>query len=584
MKRGGWPAARVDFAANPPVIPHWPYQSLSRSITTEVDPIESDILTWSSETFKQGSMRPGAQELNSPPFSSVSHSSSLGLPTAPWPPRLLGLSPISSPRPAHGVEERGPICPPLPAFSQPQNPSTAGEITRSQAQVAGQARQNALSPPSTPRSPRRQNRKRSPPRAPRCPFRGDSCHVLKALRENSLKTLQEALVEDPEAARNPILDGGFVGPPLCVALRLGCDASVVALLLRHGADANAADGCLRTPLSILCSMPSWKSDYTEGFFGQFAQWREEQSINIARQLLLAGANTTTQDEVGRFPEDIARVSGNHHLVGCLRSTAVQRLLPCTASEQEVLARPLSDHEHSSASCALPGPAAPEASANTSRRQFCLPKMKDAALDDDVCVYGDGSPSAGTAPRELLSPLSTPRKLRQESPSTPRCKGSLSSPPPAPRASLESSGCCDMFVALRQNTCEAVQKILHEDPEAAKNLIMHEGFVGPPLCVALRLRCKPSVVELLLDHGADANGKDAAGRAPLSLLVSQPTWRSDLAAGDLEEVAARMELDSLLVAQKLVAAGAVPSLEDARSVAVANGSRLLSHFFSCEGDN
>jgi len=584
MKRGGWPAARVDFAANPPVIPHWPYQSLSSSITTKVDPIESDILTWSSETFKQGSMRPGAQELNSSPFS-VSHSCSLGLPSAPGPPRLLGLSPISSPRPAHGVavEERGPICPPLPAFSKPQNPSTAGEITRSQG-VTGQARQNALSPPTTPRSPRRQERKRSPPRAPRCPFRGDACHVLKALRENSLKMLQEALVEDPEAARNPILDGGFVGPPLCVALRLGCDASVVALLLRHGADANAADGCLRTPLSILCSMPSRKSADSEGFFGQFAQWREDQSINIARQLLLAGANTTTQDEVGRFPEEVARVSGNHHIVECLRSTAVQRLLPCTASKQEVLARPLSDHEHSSASGALPGPAAPKLSINTSGRQCCLPKMKDAGLDDDVCIYGDGSPSASTALRELVSPLSTPRKPRQESPSTPRCKGSLSSPPPAPRASLASTGRDDMFGALQQNTIEAVQKMLHEDPEAAKNLIMHEGFVGPPLCAALRLRCNPSVVGLLLDHGADANGTDAGGRAPLTLLVSQPTWRSDLAVGDLEEVAARMELDSLLVAQKLVAAGAVPSLEDARSVATANGSQLLSHFFSCEGDN
>merc|ERR1719331_587715 len=53
---------------------------------------------------------------------------------------------------------------------------------------------------------------------------------------------------------SPLWDHDFE-PPLCAAVRLGCPALVVGLLLEHGADATAEDIHDRTPLAILRASP-----------------------------------------------------------------------------------------------------------------------------------------------------------------------------------------------------------------------------------------------------------------------------------------------------------------------------------------
>jgi len=73
--------------------------------------------------------------------------------------------------------------------------------------------------------------------------------LLHALTRHSLDDARAALQGDGDAARFPFWDHG-VEPPLCAAVRLGCPASMLALLLEHGADAKAMDVKGRTALDV----------------------------------------------------------------------------------------------------------------------------------------------------------------------------------------------------------------------------------------------------------------------------------------------------------------------------------------------
>jgi hypothetical protein len=69
---------------------------------------------------------------------------------------------------------------------------------------------------------------------------------------NQVAAVSEALANDPDAATQPFFDHA-VEPPLCYAVRSGCDKEVIGVLINHGADVNAADTCGQTPLALLCS-------------------------------------------------------------------------------------------------------------------------------------------------------------------------------------------------------------------------------------------------------------------------------------------------------------------------------------------
>eukprot|EP00401_Gymnodinium_catenatum_P050776 CAMPEP_0117531278 /NCGR_PEP_ID=MMETSP0784-20121206/38776_1 /TAXON_ID=39447 /ORGANISM="" /LENGTH=395 /DNA_ID=CAMNT_0005327647 /DNA_START=1 /DNA_END=1188 /DNA_ORIENTATION=+ len=91
----------------------------------------------------------------------------------------------------------------------------------------------------------------SPPPAPRT---SAAPPLLTALRTDSANSVLAALADDPCAAAMPFFDHGWE-PPLCCAVRLGCNVEVVGLLIKHGAVADVRDNTGMTPLGILCACP-----------------------------------------------------------------------------------------------------------------------------------------------------------------------------------------------------------------------------------------------------------------------------------------------------------------------------------------
>eukprot|EP00443_Scrippsiella_acuminata_P113572 CAMPEP_0115747260 /NCGR_PEP_ID=MMETSP0272-20121206/93059_1 /TAXON_ID=71861 /ORGANISM="Scrippsiella trochoidea, Strain CCMP3099" /LENGTH=411 /DNA_ID=CAMNT_0003192223 /DNA_START=15 /DNA_END=1250 /DNA_ORIENTATION=- len=91
------------------------------------------------------------------------------------------------------------------------------------------------------------------------------------------------------------------------------------------------------------------------------------------------------------------------------------------------------------------------------------------------------------------------------------------PPAAPKKSAPAP----LLEALMNDSLEAVREACERDPDAAK-LPFWDNNVEPPLCAAARLGCSPSVVELLLQCGADITLRDVNNKGPLDLLRSQPS--------------------------------------------------------------
>lgn len=472
---------------------------------------------------------------------------------------------------------------------------------------------------ATPRTPRRVSRSSSPPKAPRVLLKDDDA-LLAALLSNSVGAVQGVLEQDPEAALNPIMEGALLGPPLCVAVTLGCSPSVVAVLLKHRADANASDSEGRPPLSILCSVPSWRSEMLEGALAAAAVEREQQSCQVAEQLLRAGADITVQDDAGWCAERFALATNNRHLLDLLADADSLGNACDMKEEQSPSGFSLSASCQRTSLSRSQRCVSPDGSCNAPLKRkhalhpgvLALPATRPRLPRPGQFVTGaspvqelrllskrSGSPSSPRGQKRSTSLFQTPQfdepslcmqsiartpeqakpSLNTPAPRTPTRVEQILSPPPAPRRLLQGTG-SSLLVALRSNSVEAVQKALDEDPQAARSPILDEGFVGPPLCVALSLGCGSAIVALLLSRGADVNVTDSRGRSPLSILCSRPSWRSDIAEGCLDEEAAGMEESSSLVARQLLRAGANAASQDsagmcAVSLALASGNRHLA---------
>lgn len=114
--------------------------------------------------------------------------------------------------------------------------------------------------------------------------------LSQADHNTRLNEVKAVLSEDPEAALFPFWEHGCE-PPLCFAVRVGCDAQVVELILKHGADVNASDLHGQTPLSIVHSqLNHWNAIKDLPFFDTFGSTndRSEQVKLIEAALLRAG--------------------------------------------------------------------------------------------------------------------------------------------------------------------------------------------------------------------------------------------------------------------------------------------------------
>jgi len=92
----------------------------------------------------------------------------------------------------------------------------------------------------------------TPPPAPR---RGEPPPLLKALERNDFTEVRLCLNAAADAARFPFWDHD-VEPPLCAAVRMGCDQCIIQALLECGADLEAMDSSGRRPDQILATRSS----------------------------------------------------------------------------------------------------------------------------------------------------------------------------------------------------------------------------------------------------------------------------------------------------------------------------------------
>lgn len=144
----------------------------------------------------------------------------------------------------------------------------------------------------------------------------------------------------------PFFDHGCE-PVLCAAVRLGCSAEIVRMLITAGAAINSSDSMGRSPIQILTARPCLPQAIKAPFPGtelwddsfgpkmwqgvscidtpELKSWRHAESLacdeskknsaTIADLLLKAGATVELNDCDGdRSPFELARVTGNEHLI------------------------------------------------------------------------------------------------------------------------------------------------------------------------------------------------------------------------------------------------------------------------------
>lgn len=168
--------------------------------------------------------------------------------------------------------------------------------------------------------------------------------LMLALTRNDSSAVRTALDEDPQAAADLFWDHDLE-PPLCFAVRCGCDVEIIEALLQNKADPEVVDAKGRTPLSILASLDRVLPMSSFKVFMKLS-WDDaslrtipnsevnddsvERSITVAQALVAAGARPWTADAVGNVPINVAADSGNMHLVSLWQEQYVQNGGACSA--------------------------------------------------------------------------------------------------------------------------------------------------------------------------------------------------------------------------------------------------------------
>jgi hypothetical protein len=98
-------------------------------------------------------------------------------------------------------------------------------------------------------------------------------------------------------------------------------------------------------------------------------------------------------------------------------------------------------------------------------------------------------------------------------STPRRNNCLAATTPPPREQMPIPM---LMRALQANSAALVQEAIRADPEVSRFPFWDHKF-EPPLCFAVRRKCKVEILELLLQHGADLDATDIHGQTPASIL-------------------------------------------------------------------
>jgi len=223
--------------------------------------------------------------------------------------------------------------------SEPQKPAAVAFSPSREATAC-----TNVTPPTTPRKTEGA-RFASPPGAPR---ENPLPPLLGALCMDSLEKVSDVLEADPEAAATPFWEHD-VSPPLCSAVRHGCNASIVRLLMEKRADPDMPNSRGQTPLSILASTPSgtghrelWvpgppqrlgnrplpqlpdslattssldeQAEKLLGWSVRDKAGTHRKHLAVAEVLAAAGADPTQPDPAGNVPLDLAIAAENEHLV------------------------------------------------------------------------------------------------------------------------------------------------------------------------------------------------------------------------------------------------------------------------------
>lgn len=264
-------------------------------------------------------------------------------------------------------EAAGGLADALESANGPSSSNGAHESSALMATLGGEDAGTYETPPATPRKAEI-TRSESPPGAPR---ENPLPPLLGALCMDSLEKVSEILQADPEAAAMPFWEHD-VSPPLCSAVRHGCNASIVRLLLEKRADPDMPNSRGQTPLSILASTPSSGAGHNRELWVQgpsqrlgnrllpqlpdglgtmfsFEEqaekllgwslrdrgWVHRKSLAVAEVLATTGVDPTQPDPAGNIPLDLAVAADNDHLVRfwCRRSPELATVTEDASGEE-----------------------------------------------------------------------------------------------------------------------------------------------------------------------------------------------------------------------------------------------------------